>query len=465
MNKGTFKKGFAALLLLFVVAACDRDDPVHPNEHVNNWIYENMSLWYYWTDELPANPDKTAEPDAFFKSLLSNEDKFSWIQENYQQLLNSLQGVSKESGYEFVLYRESEDNNNVIAQVLYVKPNSPAETAGLERGDIVKQVNSQQLTLDNYQMLLQAMASDHTITVSALDITTKNFGPDQTISISPIEYAENPNYLHKILTYDNHRVGYYVYNFFANGPPDAKTQYTDEMDQIFSSFQAQGITDLIVDLRFNSGGAESAARNLASLIGRDVGIANIFVRHEYNEQVTQAILADPTLGLNFMVSYFLNKPQGVGGFLNNARVYILTGARTASASELIINGLRPYMDVYLIGNTTVGKNLGSISIYDEEDPENTWGMQPIVTKLFNSEDKSDYGNGFTPQQLDEDNSLYLYPLGDPQERLLNLALQHITGAPVLGRRREDYGPSLGKPVVHSLDLKQRSGVLSIDLPK
>lgn len=465
MNKGHILKILAVVTLFVLAGSCKEDDPPHPNEHVNNWIYDNMKLWYYWTDQIPAEPDRTLEHEAFFKSLLSDEDRFSWIEENYQELLKSLQGVSKEGGYEFVLYRESEGSNNVVSQIVYVKPNSPASAAGLKRGDLISHINAQQLTINNYQGLLQATTSDYTITVSALDITTRTFGPAQTISISPVEYTENPNYLSKVFTYDNRRIGYYVYNFFANGPPSSASQYTNEMDQIFSSFQSQGITDLVLDLRFNSGGAESAARNLASLVGRHVGISQIFVTHEYNEQVKNAILSDPRLGESYLNSYFLSKSQNVGGFLTDARVYILTGSRTASASELIINGLRPFMEVYLIGNITVGKNLGSISLYEADDPDNTWGMQPIVTKLLNSLGQSDYSNGFAPQQLAEDNSLYLYPLGDPKERLLNLALQHITGSPVIGRKREEYGPALGAVLSHSLDLKRRSGQLVVDKPE
>jgi hypothetical protein len=92
------------------------------------------------------------------------------------------------------------------------------------------------------------------------------------------------------------------------------------------------------------------------------------------------------------------------------------------------------MEVKLIGNTTYGKNYGSITITDEDNPSNKWGMQPIVVKSYNSLDQSDYDNGFTPDILDEDNDLVLYPLGDVNERLLNLALEDIVGGTVGGRK-------------------------------
>jgi C-terminal processing protease CtpA/Prc len=451
---------FALILVLFVLLSCNKDEPEHPNEYVNNWIYTNMDFWYYWNSTLPTNPDKTLEHEAFFKSLLNSSDRFSWIQDNFKDLQNSLQGISKEAGYELALYRESADNNNVFAQIVYVKPNSPATNADLHRGDIITKINSEQLTLSNYQALLGAISENHTLTYRPYNVSTQEFGSEQTKALATIEYTENPNFLNKVFTYNDRKIGYYVYNFFATGPTQTSTQYNAEMDQIFTGFQSAGITDLIIDLRFNSGGAETATTNLASLIGKEVNTAKVFAIREYNDDVTAEIKKDPNLGDNFLTVKFLTKSQNVGSLLRNNRVYILTGTRSASASELLINGLRPYMDVFLIGNKTVGKNVGSITLNEDNDPNNLWGMQPIVTKSFNSLKQSDYDTGFNPQIFLEDNSFILYPLGDPRERLLNSALREITGLTEFGRIRstESHGSVIG----HSIDLKKRTNILVID---
>ena len=446
---------------LLFVASCSKDDPApSENDYVNSWILGNMKQAYYWTDQIPTSPNKEQVPDAFFKSLLSSEDRFSWIQNNYQDLLNALQGVSKEAGYEFTLYRASSTANNVFAQITYIKKVSPAEAAGLKRGDAIDQINNKQITIDNFQTLLQEINSDHSITYRPYDLSTNSVGTSKTISLSTVEYAENPNFLNTVITVNNRKIGYYVYNLFSTGPTSASTQYNDEMDAVFAGFKSAGITDLVLDLRFNSGGAETATINLASLIGKGVDETKVFAKRQYNATLTSQILNDPSLGTAFLSSKFKIKSQNIGQLLRNGRVYILTGSRTASASELLINGLRPYMSVFLIGRQTLGKNVGSTSIYKPDDLKNKWGMQPIIVKSFNSLDQSDYGTGFIPDIKNDDNEAQR-PLGDPSETLLSLAIANINASGRIGRTEK----TLGEPLGYSADVKPRNKELIVEFKK
>lgn len=453
------------LFLAFFAFSCDQDDEPSPvsvnNAHVNDWILENMDFWYLWANELPGAPNKNQAPDDFFQSLLSDDDRFSWIQENYQDLLNSLQGISKEAGFEYVLYKE-DNSNNVVAQILYIKPQSPAENAGLKRGDAVTHVDGQQLNTSNYQSVLGSLSnSNFSITYKPLLIDSEVFDEARTVSLSTVVYMENPNYLSKVIEIHGKKIGYYVYNFFSPGTDNQQEKYDAEMDNIFAGFKAKGVTDLVLDLRFNSGGSEVSANNLGSLIAPDPG-NKIFFRREYNTRVEDEILSDPDAGPSFLQSKLKAKAENIGSQLPG-RVYVLTGSRTASASELIINGLNPYMDMFLIGDVTYGKNVGSISLYDESDPKNTWGMQPIVVKVYNSLNQSDYSNGFVPDIENKDNNLFIYPLGDTREELLAQAIEQITGVPSAGRK--GFRGKTSEVVGHSLDSKKRSFTLTVESPQ
>jgi C-terminal processing protease CtpA/Prc len=141
--------------------------------------------------------------------------------------------------------------------------------------------------------------------------------------------------------------------------------------------------------------------------------------------------------------------------LSGNKVYILTSSRTASASELIINGLKPYMDIFIIGDKTTGKNVGSIALEDEKNPSNKYGLLPIVSQSFNSLDQSDYSTGFVPNITLKESSERLRQLGDTKELLLRTAISQITGTPPTGRFHQLDRLDVGS----TLDSKIRSGKL------
>jgi C-terminal processing protease CtpA/Prc len=116
------------------------------------------------------------------------------------------------------------------------------------------------------------------------------------------------------------------------------------------------------------------------------------------------------------------------------KIYILTSAGTASASELVINGLKPYITVVQIGDLTVGKNVGSVTLYDSptygkenRNPKHRYAMQPIVLKIVNSVGFGDYQSGLVPNFLLKETISTLDVLGSPTEPLLSLAIGKITG--------------------------------------
>lgn len=413
------------------------------NQVVNDWILENMQQLYYWNSTIPANPDKTLSPDKFFDSLLNkynetsnpNGDRFSWIEQSGTELQASLSGQTVTTGMEYNLYLKASGSTDVIAQVLYVLPNSPAQKSGLKRGDIITKVNGQTITKTNYSDLLFSG------TTFAYGLATVNgstlVDSGKTINVTATTFQENPVFLDSVYTIGSKKVGYLVYNQFVPGANGSNAnEYDAQVDAVFSDFKAQGVNELVLDLRYNPGGYTSSSANLASLIGKNVNSSKLYFREEWNSTITPDLQRE--YGSNFFVQNFLDKSQNIGS--NLSRVIVLTTDHTASASELIINGLRPYMTVTTIGTTTYGKNVGSITITDETG-KIQWGMQPIVFKSYNNAGQSDYSTGFTPN-IEVDEELTLLPLGDTKETLLNAALAQIAGGSTNTRQGVTTGNTL-----------------------
>ncbi|REG91037.1 S41 family peptidase [Algoriphagus antarcticus] len=456
MKSTLLSRTFFLVILSGLLWSCNKDDEKDPvvepeltlEEEINTWIYDVMDEVYYWRLNLRTPIAANSDPTAYFKSLLfTPTDRFSVIYPDYQELINSLSGISLDPGYEFKLYRIT-DSNDIYAEVLYVKKDSPASSKDLKRGDAIVAINGTKLTVSNYRDLLGQTEATHTISPRRYNEEAGAYLAMEDISITPVEFPEDPNFLDTVYTINNQKIGYVVYNFFAPGTATDNTKYDKEMDAVFEKLKAENINNLVLDLRYNGGGYVSSAVNLASLIGPGVTSSDIFSRTKYNN-----LLASEIPGLSSVKTAFLNKSQNLGTTLSGNRIYVLTSTGTASASELIINGLKPYMDVFLIGDVTYGKNVGSIAIEDEDNPDNAYGLLPIVTQSFNSLDQSDYSTGFTPNITVKENTERLRTLGDVTEIMLRTAIEQITGEPSSGR----FVKLDREVIANTLDTKIRTG--------
>lgn len=422
-------RGLLLFLVLPFLTACEDQSlpPFSSLNEVNRWIYQEMKLWYYWSDKLPEKPDFNRAPDGFFNDLLypfdpnqrPDGDRFSWIQANVDELSSSLSGEYVSYGMEYRIGHVS-DIEKTIGTVLYVLPGSPADQAGVKRGDTFTQVNDQEITLNNFRTLL-AGNTEKKFTLAEYNPESKIFEPQREVSLQPVRLQEDPVHYSAVINRGNKLIGYLVYHQFfpsTNGTNDLR--FDRKLESVFEDFKKQGIDELIVDLRYNSGGYVSSANLLASLIAPGVTSKDVFSIKEYNPRVTEVLKKN--YGNSIFFDYFSVKNQNVGALIN--RVFVLTSKRTSSASELLINGLLPYMDVKIAGDTTVGKNVGSITIRDEEK-RTQWGLQPIVSKSFNGRRESNYSAGFAPDYTAVE-GLLIYPYGDDRDPLLKAALNAIT---------------------------------------
>lgn len=452
---------YCLVLPLVLITGCNDDEPTSQNASINKWIYGEMSFWYFWTDNMRNDPDYRLSPDLFYKSLLDTADHFSFYSKDYETLINALSGVSLESGFEFKLYIEEESSSNMIMQLSYIKQGSPADQYGLRRGDIIYEINDQQLTETNYRQLLSAMNTSYSASYRRFDKDAAAFEEQGRLTINPVTYAENPVFLDSIYEVNGRKIGYLVYNFFASGPASGGSQYDDQLDDLFMTFYNQGIDEFILDLRFNSGGSETSARKLASLMVKNASAGDLMFKKQYNANVEHEILSDKDLGADFLLVRFDSEPGNIGQTIQSNTIYVITSGRSASASEVVINSLKPYMDVYIVGERTVGKDAGSVTLYEEDNPANKWAIQPIVVKLVNK-DGEDYPNGFSPDFEQQDNFLVLEPLGSIDEPLLNIALAVASGGePARLGQRATYSQ---RPVLHSIDAKVRSNRFILKQP-
>lgn len=448
-------KSLFIFLLAIASFACQEDElpAVDPasNAAANRWILNVMDEVYLWLENLGTPIAENSDPEDYFEALLFRPtDRYSVIYPDYQELMNSLSGVTLDAGYEYLLYRESSTSDNVIAVIAYIKKNSPASNVDLQRGDVINKINGTVLTLGNYQQLLGEIDGMHTLSYSRYDEDTGGFVAKPDVTLTAVQLAENPNFLDTVYTINEEKIGYVIYHFFAPGPGENNPAYDNEMDAIFGKLKAEGIDHLIVDFRYNSGGFVSSAVNLASLIAPGVNSSSIFSKTKYNDY-----LMNEFDRLRNVQTAFLSKTQNLGNTLEGNRIYILTSPRTASASELIINGLKPYMDVYLIGDQTSGKNVGSVPFQDTENEQNKYGILPIISQSFNSLDQSDYSNGFAPNITMKESQERLLPLGDVNELLLRTAISQITGIPSGARFQQLDLRDVGS----SIDGKTRTGVM------
>ncbi len=440
--------GIIFVLLLNSCEGVDRRLEYKDTTDANNWIYSQMEEYYYWYKNIPASSSLAfyATPDIFFSSLLSTNEKkggeyVSWIQEKTA----TTKSIDETSSYGFEFKSYTTDSTYRV-RVLYVLPNSPANDAGLKRGDWILSFDNKKITSTNYTELLTGSGINLTLGTPT-DYTKNIFTESGSLTLATARAVNNdPILAHKVLnSASGSKIGYLMYNQFLTGPSSDANDltYDNELRSLFADFKNQNVKDFVLDLRYNSGGYISTGQLLGSMLAPSSALGSVFCKIQYNDK---AIVPKDS------VFFDANSIKG-GANLNLSRLYVLVSSTTASTAELIINGLKPFMDVILIGTTTEGNNLTSMLI---EDANYNWIIQPVVGILSNSEDNIDYASGFTPDVVLDESTDYntFKELGDENELLLKEALTLINGASVTQATRTKSIPSGIVTKQSSLDRKK-----------
>ena len=430
-------------LLIEITSECTGNYTGNKYFRIHQFVWEAMNDFYLWQEDVPSLSDDVKpigspryneliepypEPEAFFESLKHEEDKFSQIRSDYQDLENSIRGIDASNGVEFILSRYG-SGNGVFGVVSYILEGSDASEKDIQRGDIFTGVNGQSLNLDNYRELLFNDNLDYTLNMAQINNNVISLN-GKNISLTKTEnFQSNPIQISKIIAVGDTKVGYLMYNQFALG-------FDDELNEVFANFQAQGINELIIDLRYNGGGLVQSAINLAGMITGQFN-GEIFGKYLWNSKVMKALNSDPERYAGSLIVNFTNqlKEGEAINSLNFNKVYVITTGRSASASELLINGLAPYINVVQVGDNTYGKNVGGqAAIYDKIDnqgkinPDHTYALYCMSFYIANNVDFYDYADGLAPQAdlLLKEDLTNMGTLGENSDPLLALALKHIT---------------------------------------
>lgn len=431
--------------------------------NVSQFVYDGMSLYYYWSNNVKSKQPSLTDvnPENYFYKILHATDAqkgWSWITDDVTALLEGFSGESLSFGYE-LSFTMIEDN--VYAIIKYVHPNTPAAKAGLQRLDWIGALNGQPITTvqKNGNLYISDQSTNllygnNAVTFSTYKLSGSQIVPDKEVTITPDKSAKDPLLYDNIYTIGDKKIGYLVYtNFYDN--------FNHRLYEVFHNFKQDGITDLVLDLRYNTGGAVSAAIYLASLFAPRAVVENKspFVVMDYNELLNtsfdkwykEAKPADKYKydRKEYLGTYSSKDQNPLDANLNLNRVYIIATGSSYSASELTLFCLEPYMDVIHIGGETGGKYTASwtihgyddeygVPIYDEtklkaseKNELKDWAMQPIVAIYANKESENFSNPGYLvpDYKLNEGFGYidYWTPLGDPDDVLLGQALYLISG--------------------------------------
>ncbi|SNR34176.1 Peptidase family S41 [Lutibacter agarilyticus] len=450
----------AYLFVSFTFLSCSKDEnedegsgdaTVVLNDPISNFTWKAMNSWYNWKDNVPNLADSKKDdidayytylngfesPEKLFDDLLfdaGNTDRFSWFIEDYVEQQKSFQGVTTTTGIRRSAPILVPDTESVIIYAQHISTGSPADLAGIKRGNIINEIDGEVMNTTNYASVINKLYSGNTIVVSTAKEENGVLTKLNDFTVTPTEVSDNPVHFSKVFENVNgKKVGYLVYNGF-------RSSYNDELNAVFTEFKGSGISELILDFRINGGGSVETSAFLASMINKSAG-TDTFADLRFNSKHSNEN-GEYNFGnsLNiYDVSGAKTGSETINRLADITKLYVIVSGNTASASEMIINGLTPFMPVTLIGETTYGKNVGSITLYDSptsdytsqpsEKSSHKKAMQPIVFQIFNKLGESDYTQGFAPDiEIEEWMSWRnILPYGDVNEVMLKAALDDIKG--------------------------------------
>jgi len=374
-----------------IISSCEKEKIYSPNYNTVQELYSLMNEWYLWKDSISdVNPEGYEDVDKLLNAMrYSPRDKWSYIStvDEYAQYYEEGTYI----GYGFGHSVDSEGN----VRVTFVFEDSDLKDYGITRAWKINKING--VSIDENSNIAAMLGSEDIGVQNTIEFESPT-GTIVSKTISKKLITMNTVSNQQVITSGSDKIGYFVFKSFI-GPS------IDELTETFSEFKSQRVNELVVDLRYNGGGRMDVVTYLAGLIIPDNLNGELFLKYEHN------------IDRSDQNSEYLFELET--GSLKLDNVYFITGKGSASASEAIINGLDPYLNVYIVGDDTYGKPVG---MYSFESRVSDLVYVPISFRLVNSDDFGGYYNGLKADSYVDDD---LYSDFGPDEAILKEVLYHI----------------------------------------
>jgi carboxyl-terminal processing protease len=380
-----------------VFTSCRKDDDDdEPGNIENQEFYDLMTDWYFWYDLMPEiDPDLYASPYEVLEALRQRPvDRWSYISTKAE--FDAYYRDSKFIGYGF---GSAWDQDGKL-RVSFIFNSTDMYEEGVRRSWIIERINN---TTVQPGMNINQMLGANEVGVTNTFLFRIPDGTTREMAVQKKEVFMNTVLHREVIETANGKVGYLVFKNFTQPS-------FDELDETFAHFATEGIEDLVLDMRYNGGGQTNVANYLSSIIGGEGLKGEPFARYMYNDKQSPERDFTDNFGSD------AKRQPPYAGF---NRLFTIATRQTASASEMVINGLSPFIDVYIVGDNTYGKPMG-MNVFTYRD---LYAFVPVTFKIANARDEGDYFDGLPADSPAPDDLSRVF--GDPEEESLKEVLNYI----------------------------------------
>ena len=460
--KKTFQLIAALLIVLAMATACSKESYTPgtgsgggtvtptPTESISDEIknadlfaQDALDVFYLWNKEIESeissklNPATCKDPIAVVEEIKYKEDRWTELFDDITPFKESVEGISTTNGMSLSVGTFT-DTNNYFFIVNFVYAGSPAEKAGIKRGDVIIYYNK---NIINDSNLMDAYYGETSASYGLAEWTDTGIADlDKSVTLNPVKMYLDPIIINKTFDVNGKKVGYLMYDSFD-------IESVEKMIEVCKQFKSQGVKELILDLRYNGGGYVFTEEVMASLFAPESAVKakSLYMKEVYNSVLTEAWSKDdPEFNLTYLSFNHEFGTKGSSDYKNvstaNAnigleKIYAIVNSNTASASESLLVGLNPYMSIVTVGQQTHGKFctgyiLGSDDLYDmlnrpsfDKNKISKWGIYVMVStysdKNGNNMCRPD---GIKPNIEASDEPWEGIALGNENESMLKAAL-------------------------------------------